>query len=221
MENEQDYYERYWADPNAAPPATDPTTPQRKALLQKALAGLPTGAPVLDMGCGTGEFTQFMAGLGYRASGIDLSPSAIAAARQKHPGLDFHVGTMEERTGEWAGQFAAIWSSEVIEHVFDVWGFLSAAHAALAPAGRLILTTPYHGLIKNLLIDLGGYANHYKPMGGHVRFFDRRGLDTCLTHCGFTARHWTGYGRPWPLYKSFFVVAEKTHAVKERPPADS
>ena len=54
----------------------------------------------------------------------------------------------------------------------------------------------------------------------HIRFFDRRSLGRCLRHCGFTPREWKGFGRPWPLYKSFFVTAEKTHEPQPRPPAD-
>lgn len=220
MDNERDYYERYWADPAAAPPSADPTTPQRKALLKQSLAALSADAKVLDLGCGTGEFSQFLASLGYRPLGLDLSERAIAAAKSRVPNLDFRAGTPEMFASEFAGRFAAIWSSEVIEHVFDVYGFLTAAHACLKPGGLIVLTTPYHGLIKNLLIDLGGYANHYQPFAGHIRFFDRRSLDRCLRHCGFTPRRWAGFGRPWPLYKSFFVTAEKTHEPQPRPPAD-
>ena len=217
----QGYYERYWADPAAAPPADDPTTPERRRRLKAALADLPAGARVLDLGCGTGEFTECLAGLGYDATGIDLSGNAIAVARQRFPQRRFLQGLPEDHGAAFAGRFDAAWSTEVIEHVFDVYGFLAAAHRALVPGGRLVMTTPYHGLLKNWLIDLRGYATHYNPFGGHIRFFDRRSLDRCRRHCGFTPRRWDGFGRPWPLYKSFFVVAERTHEVSPPPPADS
>ena len=38
---------------------------------------------VLDVGCGTGEHAIFFAGLGLKASGIDLAPLAIEKARRK------------------------------------------------------------------------------------------------------------------------------------------
>lgn len=221
MNETKSYYERYWADPNAAPPGNDPTTPERRRRLKAALSPLPAGSAVLDLGCGTGEFTQYLAELGYDAVGIDLSENAIAVARQRYPQRTFLCGMPEDHEAELIGRFAAVWTTEVIEHIMDVYGFLRAAHRALRPGGLLVLTTPYHGLIKNWLISMRGYARHYNPFGGHIRFFDRQNLHHCLQHCGFTPRHWSGFGRPWPLYKSFFVVAERTHEVAPPPPADS
>ena len=76
--------------------------------------------------------------------------------------------------------------------------------------GWFILTTPYHGLVKNVLLDVLNYSGHYDPFGQHIRFFDRKGLTTSLERYGFTPQGVTGYGRAWPLWKSFFVVARKT-----------
>ena len=215
------YYEKYWEDPHSAPPSSDPTTAERKALLKRALREIPAGSAVLDAGCGVGEFTQFIHELGFRATGIDLSERAIAFAKRSYPERDFRIGVPEDFSAEFADRFGAIWSSEVIEHVFDVYGFLRALHHSLAPQGRLLLTTPYHGLLKNVLINLGNHHVHYKPFGGHIRFFNKRSLGYCLNYCGFTVRTWSAFGRMWPLYKSFFVVAERTHDPNPPPPADS
>ncbi|MER6852843.1 methyltransferase domain-containing protein [Streptomyces flaveolus] len=38
------------------------------------------GRPALDIGCGDGSLARRLAGLGYRTTGIDCSPSAIALA---------------------------------------------------------------------------------------------------------------------------------------------
>ena len=42
----------------------------------------------LDLGCGRGWFTARLAELG-EATGVDLSPEAIAAARSEYPGIEF------------------------------------------------------------------------------------------------------------------------------------
>ena len=44
---------------------------------------LPPGAEVLDIGCGDGRDTLFLASLGFRATGVDIGAPAIAKARKK------------------------------------------------------------------------------------------------------------------------------------------
>jgi SAM-dependent methyltransferase len=51
---------------------------------------------VLDVGCGAGTNSLFLARAGYRTSGVDLAPAAIAAAQaralQQKLSVDFRVG---------------------------------------------------------------------------------------------------------------------------------
>lgn len=49
------------------------------------------GGKVLDIGCGTGYYTQHFHNLGYDAIGIDISASGIAKAKQKYPEVNFQV----------------------------------------------------------------------------------------------------------------------------------
>ena len=202
----QEYYEQYWDDPEEY---NDPTTPQRQTLLRRFLHDLPPQSRVLDAGCGRGEFCAFFKSLGYDAEGIDISSAAIAYARKHHAGIAFHAGEIGSLASQRAGQFDCVFTSEVIEHLFDVKSYLQASHALLRSGGRLVVTTPYHGLIKNVMIDLSNYSGHYNPTGQHIRFFDTKSLRRCLEECGFKIQTVTGYGRPWPFWKSFFVVCER------------
>ena len=207
MPDINEYYEHYWESPDDY---YDPTTPQRQALLKKHLTGLPEGAKMLDLGCGRGEFCAFFKEqFGCEPHGIDLSGAAIEFARQQAPGLRFTAGPTDQLLPEEAGHYDLVFSSEVIEHLFDVGEYLHQINQLLRDGGTVVLTTPYHGLIKNALICLRNFDHHFDPLGQHIRFFDRKGLDRCLRRWGFEATVWTGYGRPWPLYKSFFVVAKK------------
>lgn len=199
------YYEQYWESPEDY---NDPTAPQRQALFRER-TNLPKGAKILDVGCGRGEFCAFFKEMGLEAEGIDLSKTGIEYARKQHPGITFHTGATDNLLPEKAGSYDAVFSSEVIEHLFDVDSYLKAIHDLLKPGGTFVLTTPYHGLIKNIVIDFTNYAKHYDPLGQHIRFFDRKSLDMCLRKWGLVPQSWTGYGRPWPLWKSFFVVCEK------------
>jgi SAM-dependent methyltransferase len=100
----------------------------------------PGGARVVEIGCGPGRITAHLAGLGLDASGIDLSPSMIEQARERHPGLEFRVGQMtalELPPGAVAGLVA--WYSVIhvppAEHPAVFAGF----RRALAPGGHLLL----------------------------------------------------------------------------------
>ena len=52
--------------------------------------------PVLDVGCGPGDVTAHLAGLGVDVSGVDLSPRMVAQARRLHPDLPFDVASATE-----------------------------------------------------------------------------------------------------------------------------
>jgi len=64
------------------------------------------GQPVGDVGCGPGHVCRYLAGLGLRVVGVDISPGMVRVARLRHPHLRFEVGTfarLPAGDGEWAG----------------------------------------------------------------------------------------------------------------------
>lgn len=60
-------------------------------LTERALeiCGLPVGAKVLDVGCGTGVTVQYLQQWGYRAGGVDMSALLLREGRQKSQDLPF------------------------------------------------------------------------------------------------------------------------------------
>ena len=62
--------------------------------LTEALA-LPKTAHILDLACGRGRHSIYLAGLGYQVTGADLSPKNIEAAKlHERPGLRFVIHNM-------------------------------------------------------------------------------------------------------------------------------
>ncbi|MDN5726863.1 MAG: class I SAM-dependent methyltransferase, partial [Propionibacteriales bacterium] len=76
--------------------------PTDRALL-RLFAELVAPGPVLDAGCGTGELSAHLAGLGLDVWGIDLSSEMVARARERHSELTFRVGSMLALGADGAG----------------------------------------------------------------------------------------------------------------------
>ncbi len=203
--NTTDFYERYWLKEAGRGFAV----PDRQRKLREALRNIPAGSRVLDAGCGQGEFSDYLVQLGYQVIGVDISEVAVEKARQNVPQGHFEVTPLGAALPFAAEQFAAIWCTEVLEHLFDVHAALAELNRVLCPNGLLVLTTPYHGLIKNLAIAVAGFEHHYDPSISHIRFFTRQSLGACLQRAGFRVEKWSGFGRRRPLWMSFFVVARK------------
>jgi len=109
--------------------------------------------------------------------------------------------------------FDAVVSTEVIEHLFSPAALPVFAKAVLKPGGYLIVTTPYHGWLKNVLIALTGkWDSHHTPLweGGHIKFWSRRTLTTLLEENGFSVSQFLGAGRVFGLWKSMILVARVT-----------
>lgn len=207
--NISQFYERYWERPQEIDSEVGLEVEPRQELLRKALRGLPKGAPILDAGCGAGAFSGFLAELGFQIVGVDISARAVALGRERFPNVAFHAAALEAGLPLRNELFKAVWCSEVLEHLFDVHKALSEINRVLQPGGTLVLTTPYHGLLKNLIIALKGYDQHYNPYLSHIRFFSRRSLIGCIERAGFRVERWGGIGRRWPVWKSQTVIARK------------
>lgn len=105
----------------------------------EAVGGL---GPVLDVGCGPGTVTGYLAERGVDVSGVDLSPRMIEHARRLHPGCRFGVGsaTELELADASLGGVLGWWSLfNLPRHVLP--RVLSSFATALVPAGQLMIGT--------------------------------------------------------------------------------
>lgn len=210
------FYERYWRDGDHAIPRTDPTIGLRMAHLRR-LAGDGAGKRALDIGCGGGIFSAALHEMKYQTLGVDLSSNAVAFAANEYPDVEFRACGPDGAIPAEDNTFDMVWCSEVIEHVFDVFAFLSEINRVTKPGGRLLLTTPYHGLIKNTLIALVRFDRHYDPYISHIRFFTPKSLRKCLTDTGFAIQSCQGISRRWPVCQMMLACAAKGRAPGERP----
>src|SRR5215211_7313712 len=117
-------------------------TPWLRAALAAFAEEVGDLGPMLDVGCGPGTVTAYLAGLGVDASGVDLSPRMVEHARRLHPGLRFEVASATDLDlGEASlGGVLGWWSLFNLPR--DVLpGVLASFARALLPGGQLLLGT--------------------------------------------------------------------------------
>lgn len=166
---------------------------------------------ILDLGCGNRALTITCKGRVLVLSVAMPTEGGIAMALRGNSGAEFRLASVYESTdalGETG--FDAVISTEVIEHLFLPAALPRFARAVLKPGGHLIVTTPYHGYLKNLLICLAGkWDSHHTPLwdGGHIKFWSYRSLSALLHANGFDVIDFRGAGRICGLSKSMVVTA--------------
>jgi ubiquinone/menaquinone biosynthesis C-methylase UbiE len=63
-----------------------------RSLLTRLLGGFPKAHNVLEVGCGSGHFTAWLAGQGWRVVGVDRAPAMLAEVRRYHPDMPVLLG---------------------------------------------------------------------------------------------------------------------------------
>ena len=100
------------------------------------LVGRPVGLPILDIGCGTGHFSQSLAEEN-RLVGVDISLEMALLAKEK--GLAT-VRASAKKLPFAEGSFSLIMSNNLIQSFRHAESFIREAARVLRPGGRLILT---------------------------------------------------------------------------------
>jgi 2-polyprenyl-6-hydroxyphenyl methylase/3-demethylubiquinone-9 3-methyltransferase len=151
------------------------------------LAHVGAGERVLDVGCAEGRFAAELAGAGADVVGVDVAEEPLRRARARHPELDLRLVEEEGRWDLQDASFDAVWAGEVIEHVADTAAWLSQVRGVLRSGGRLLLSTPDHGLLLRLRVACSkcAFAAHFDPRGEHLRFYVRATLVALLEDFGF------------------------------------
>lgn len=168
---------------------------------------------IVDIGCGNGALCRKLAGQGYEVIGCEPNAESLQFAQRAAPELTFHqLGVENDPSALGAESFDVAIATEVIEHLMRPASLLDFAHRLLRSGGHLIISTPYHGYLKNLVLALTNrWDTHLNPFwdGGHIKFWSRKTISQLLNENGFRVVRFIGAGRLPLLWKSMIVVAQK------------
>ena len=120
---------------------------------------------VLDLGCGTGRHTAWLAGAGARVTAVDFSENMLERARRKVGAADarFIVHDLHEPLPLRDASFDVVVSGLVLEHLRDPDGFFIEARRVLRPGGRAVVSAMHPAMFLR-----GSRARFTDPDSGEV-----------------------------------------------------
>ncbi len=103
------------------------------------------GARVLDIGCGGGLLCEALEALGAEVTGIDLAPAMLDTARlhaaERGIRIEYRLLAAEFLAAAEPDSFDVITCMEMLEHVPDPAGIVTAIGALLRPGGAAFIST--------------------------------------------------------------------------------
>ncbi|MDI6447843.1 class I SAM-dependent methyltransferase [Anaerobaca lacustris] len=197
---------------------------------------LRTPGRLLEAGCGTGQWVQFLGGLGHDAVGIDYAPSGLEVGRAHNPSLNLIQADFRSLPFD-DGSFDYVVSFGAVEH--DIEGpedALREFHRVLKPDGKLMCSVPCLNLYRTIGYPLLAIRKWLKcrtmlrrlrgktaPFVFYEYIWSPKGYQTILSQCGFNVLAMHGYGnvlksrptqlldaiaaRVWPLSSAHMMMA--------------
>ena len=129
----------------------------------------PGGGAIVDVGVGTGRLLSRFPD--FRRYGVDVSLAYLVLARRK--GIDVCLARAEDLPYR-DEIFDVVITTDVLEHVLDLYRTVAELFRILKPGGHLIVRVPYRE-------DLASYlADDYPYEFAHLRSFDEHSLQLQL-----------------------------------------
>jgi trans-aconitate methyltransferase len=163
------------------------------------------GERVVDLGCGTGDLTAWIALAGAQVVGIDADPAMLARAGLRHPGLDFRSAdghTLSAADLPWARPADAVFSSAALHWMTRPREVALAVYGVLRPGGRFVAEMGAAANVatveeatrrarKDLGLDPDVVTPWYFPTpAGHAALLEDAGFEVDMLH---------RFARPTPL----------------------
>jgi len=141
-----------------------------------------TDSILLDMGCGTGNYTAALQKVGKSVIGVDISPDMIEQARVKFPRLQFICSDVTNLPFD-SGMFDGAFAIQVLHHVKKMENFLMEAYRVVRKGAYIAIHSCSHRQMKAF------WFYHYFPKGLEVdlsRIPNSKEIASLLKKTGFS-----------------------------------
>ena len=148
---------------------------EQMALVVSAVGEL-TGKRVLDVGCGTGRLSRFLAERGAIVSGIDFSAKAIEIARRHTPSgqPSFRVMSVFDLKDEAEYDLVFSWGCVVMAATnrAELTAAMRVLRRAVKPGGQALLLEPVHrGFVHRVLnMDTAEFCDVMRETGFEIQW---------------------------------------------------
>lgn len=169
---------------------------------------------LLDIGTGNGATLPVWLSQNIKVAAMEPDREGYEFSKQ-HLNADVRqLGVGDKLPDEWLNSFDAAVSLEVVEHLFTPHHLVNTIEQSLKKKGIAIISTPYHGYLKNLALAVAGkwdFHHHPVRVGGHIKFWSRKTLTELFVERGFTELSFEGVGRFPYLWKSMVMIFQKNN----------
>ncbi len=146
------------------------------------LLGISTNSIILDLGCGTGNYTFTLGRMAKTVVGIDLSTGMLEKARVKFADLSLACGNVTNLPFS-SDTFEGAFAIQVLHHVKEKTLFLTEAYRVLRRGASLAIHACSHQQLRTF------WFYHYFPKGLDVdlgRMPDSQEIAALLEKAGFS-----------------------------------
>ena len=166
----------------------------------------------LDVGCGNGAITKKIAKHFKSTHGIDTSKEGISFAnKNNNNNIEFSCESIDDLLLK-NKRYNFVSTIEVIEHVYDPFHFMNGLYNITENGGYVLISTPYHGYFKNLLISLLNLNDKHYTVSwphGHIKFFSVKTLTELINRYNFSIESVNFSGRFYPFSHSMIFLLKK------------